>query len=151
MKSEYEPQKYNTPRKSLRRQKLLSTIPYVSMKSYSVVIASFTQSDEVLTCPRGYITVQLDVQITMCGMQLNVPFLLGIFLSHNIFKVIFCDRIIRGWRKGSWSSTCGITALYLEKSWSQKTLKPTIACTTMWYYHSLSQTPMMVNSQQETK
>lgn len=122
----------------IERQKSLSTIPYVSMKSYSIVIASFTKSDEVLTCPRGYITMQLNVQIAMCGVQLNVTLLLGIFLSHDIFEIIFCDRIIRGWCEGSWSSTSGITALYLEKSPSQKMLKPTIVCPTMWHFHSMS-------------
>lgn len=81
--------------------KQVVTIPNVSMKSYSIIIATFTESDEVLTCPGSNITVQLNIQITMCCMQLNISFLLWIFLNFDIFKFIFGDGIKRGRSEGS--------------------------------------------------
>lgn len=69
-------------------------IPDVSMKCYSIVIATLTKCDEILACPGCYITVQLNVQITMCCMQLNIAFLLRVLLNFDILKIILGDRII---------------------------------------------------------
>ena len=77
------------------------TIPNASMKRYSIIIATLTESDEVLTRPGSNITVQLNIQITMCCMQLYISFLLWIFLNFDIFKFIFGDRIKRGRSEGS--------------------------------------------------
>lgn len=63
------------------------------MERNSIIIATFTESDEVLTCPGSNITMQLNVQITMCCMQLYISFLLRIFLNFDIFKFIFGDRV----------------------------------------------------------
>lgn len=79
----------------------MANIPNASMKSNSIIVALLTKGDEVLTRPWSYITVQLDVQITMRCMQLNISFLLWIFLNFDIFKVIFGDRIKRGGSEGS--------------------------------------------------
>lgn len=71
------------------------------MKSYPIIIATFTERDEVLTCPGSYITMKLNVQITVCCVQLNIAFLGRILLDFDVFKFIFCDRIIRGGGEGS--------------------------------------------------
>ena len=76
-------------------------IPDVSMESYSIIISAFTESDEVLTCPRSYITVQLNVQITMSRLQLHISFFLGVLLNFDIFVFIFSDRVKRGRSEGS--------------------------------------------------
>lgn len=76
-------------------------VPNVSVKSHSIIITTFTQSDEVLTRSWCHITVQFNVQITMCCLQPNITFCLGVFLNFNIFIFIFGHRIITGRSEGS--------------------------------------------------
>lgn len=59
--------------------------------------------------------MKLDVQITMCRMQLDITFLLGIFLNFNIFIFILCYWVIGGGSEGSRSSTSGKTTLNLKE------------------------------------
>lgn len=99
----------------MNSNQLAVTLPYVSMKSHSIIIATFTECDEILTWSGSYITVQLNIQITMCCMQLHITFLFGIFLNFDILKFICGDRIICRRCEGSWSSTSSITTLYLEQ------------------------------------
>lgn len=66
------------------------------MENNSIVISTFAKSDKVLAGPRSYITVKLNVQITMSRMQLYIAFLLGILLNFDIFKFIFSDWIKSG-------------------------------------------------------
>lgn len=93
-KSDYKTKNQNTEIKS-------EQLPYVSMKSYSIVKAAITESDKVLTRPGSDITVQLNVQITMCCMQLHISFLLWVLLNFDIFIFIFSDRIKRSRSEGS--------------------------------------------------
>lgn len=69
-------------------------IPNASMKSNSIIISTLTKCDKVLTCPGSYITMKLNVQITMCCMQLYISLLLWIPLDFHIFITIFCNWII---------------------------------------------------------
>lgn len=68
-------------------------VPYISMEYDSVVISTFTQSDEILAGSGSYIAVQLNVQITVGCVQLYIAFLRRVLLDFDVFKFIFGDRI----------------------------------------------------------
>lgn len=70
--------------------------PDVSMENDIVVVALLTSGEKILTCTRCYITMQLQVKITMGGMETNIALFLWVLLHLNILIIICGNRIKNG-------------------------------------------------------